>query len=554
VLIEIRCDKFLDNGVIRDPITFKPGLNAIVGDSEKSNSIGKSTMLMIIDFCFGGDDYTTKEADTINHVGNHTIFFTFKFKGQKYYYSRSTNNPKIIYEYYDSDYTREKKKIHYESFKKDLLHQYELDDLGLTFRQIVGRFFRIYNRKTHNEMRPLNADVREDDKSGIEFLLKMYSLYGDLDDQTKEYDTANDKKKLYDNLRRYKAGFIASNKDEYEKNKKEIKSLEDELELLLQENKKGLSETNIVNASIKNELKSQRDKLRYQKRQEEKKLKEIDFDNSYEEESLTSKFSSLQEFFPEIDIQNITKYEKFHRDVKKIISKEIKENRKDIEDSIAIIDEKISELNIKLAEFKEIPDVSEAILARHNQIHTRLNELRNANENYDKREIAVDELKRATNGYEQAINAKTSTLQKIVNQGMSEINNSFENGNKYPPVLQINSLKSYAFNTPNDTGTGSRFKGVAVFDLEILKSTLLPAIIHDSIMFTNIEDPTVATLLSLYEEQTSKQIFIAFDKFDNRGNDIDEILNRNKVLQLSDEPHALFGNQWNKKEEDNGQL
>lgn len=60
MLIEIQCDKFKvggKNGETREPIHFHKGLNAIVGDDDRSNSIGKSTLLMIIDFVFGGEDY-----------------------------------------------------------------------------------------------------------------------------------------------------------------------------------------------------------------------------------------------------------------------------------------------------------------------------------------------------------------------------------------------------------------------------------------------------------------------------------------------------------------
>ena len=48
MLKKIICDIFLEKEVI-----FHEGLNAIVGDDVASNSIGKSTMLMIIDFIFG---------------------------------------------------------------------------------------------------------------------------------------------------------------------------------------------------------------------------------------------------------------------------------------------------------------------------------------------------------------------------------------------------------------------------------------------------------------------------------------------------------------------
>ena len=56
MLIRIQCDKFMSNGVVRPPIEFHPGLNAVLGDENRLNSIGKSTLLMIIDFVFGGDD------------------------------------------------------------------------------------------------------------------------------------------------------------------------------------------------------------------------------------------------------------------------------------------------------------------------------------------------------------------------------------------------------------------------------------------------------------------------------------------------------------------
>lgn len=50
MLVEVQCDKFIKNGQIREPIRFHTGLNAVLGDDNGSNSIGKSTFLMILDF------------------------------------------------------------------------------------------------------------------------------------------------------------------------------------------------------------------------------------------------------------------------------------------------------------------------------------------------------------------------------------------------------------------------------------------------------------------------------------------------------------------------
>ena len=56
MLKEIYCDKFK-----KKLIEFHDGLNIILGDDIASNSIGKSTMLLAIDFAFGGDTYAKQD-------------------------------------------------------------------------------------------------------------------------------------------------------------------------------------------------------------------------------------------------------------------------------------------------------------------------------------------------------------------------------------------------------------------------------------------------------------------------------------------------------------
>ena len=52
MLRELECDKFQTGKII-----FFEGLNVVLGDPKGANSIGKSSMLMSIDFCMGGDDF-----------------------------------------------------------------------------------------------------------------------------------------------------------------------------------------------------------------------------------------------------------------------------------------------------------------------------------------------------------------------------------------------------------------------------------------------------------------------------------------------------------------
>ena len=82
---------------------------------------------------------------------------------------------------------------------------------------------------------------------------------------------------------------------------------------------------------------------------------------------------------------------------------------------------------------------------------------------------------------------------------------------KKPPKLQLWSSK-YLFDTPDDTGTGTSYKSLIVFDLSILKLTNLPALIHDSPVLKNIGDEPLEKLIELYTQFSKKQIFIAIDK------------------------------------------
>ena len=134
MLKKIICDIFLQK-----EIKFYEGLNAIVGDDVASNSIGKSTMLMIIDFVFGGDDYINKNHDVVDNLGHHDFRFVFNFNNKDYFFVRSTNKYKFV------SICDEKfevlKSIATEEFTAWLQEKYDCQLESLSFRGIVGRYF-----------------------------------------------------------------------------------------------------------------------------------------------------------------------------------------------------------------------------------------------------------------------------------------------------------------------------------------------------------------------------------------------------------------------------
>lgn len=171
MLKEIRCSEFKSRGQTRDPIVFHSGLNTVLGGSAANNSIGKSTFMLIIDFCFGGDTYS--KTDVKNHVGDHTICFAFEFDDGMHYYSRSVLYPKKVNKCnsrYDVIST-----IKVKDFRDELLRGYNIDLPETGFREIVSRFFRIAGKHNDTIVNPLNNGSPRD-ADAIDAIEKLFNL------------------------------------------------------------------------------------------------------------------------------------------------------------------------------------------------------------------------------------------------------------------------------------------------------------------------------------------------------------------------------------------
>ena len=149
MLKEIFCSKFK-----QPKIVFHKGLNVILGDDNGSNSIGKSTMLLIIDYVFGGDTYA--KSDVIDHIGQHEICFCFEFGEVNSYYKRKTAQSKTVF-VTDAHYENEKE-LSLDDYRKILLQFYNIHDENVSFRNIVGLYSRIYGKDNCNEKFVLSAN------------------------------------------------------------------------------------------------------------------------------------------------------------------------------------------------------------------------------------------------------------------------------------------------------------------------------------------------------------------------------------------------------------
>jgi len=77
--------------------------------------------------------------------------------------------------------------------------------------------------------------------------------------------------------------------------------------------------------------------------------------------------------------------------------------------------------------------------------------------------------------------------------------------------------------------------------------TRLPFIIHDSVIYKNIEVPATRNILRILASVKRKQIFLAFDEAPKFGLNSEKILRTRTVLKLSDD-NLLYNKDWREQQ------
>ena len=538
----IRCDKFMENGSVRPPIMFNSGLNAVIGGETGSNSIGKSTFLMILDFVFGGDDYVLKSTDVQEAIKVHTIEFMFEFDGEKYYYSRSTGDHTVV-NICDENFNVIKtiSNIHY---METLAKRYGLVMPGLTLRGALGRFFRVYGRETLNENHPLNSFQKETDKPAIEGLLKLCDKYAAVEELSKGVDRAKDEAATIKKATKYQYISTVPNKTAYKENLKRIEELTKEAQILAQQSSQGLLDMDSIQAGQLAELKHQLSNFRRQRTRLISQKKGIEADRDFTNHTFQKDYDALLQFFPECNLQRLESIEQFHRSLSTVLRKEFKENADSLQAMIDLVTQQIILLETQITEIGNTPNVSKAVLAQYASVQKELQLLQETNENFDRVEELNAKVKALTEKLNALILEVILVLQQEINNMMAELNFYIYSGRKTAPTLTIKDASHYSFFTPRDSGTGSKYKGLVVFDLAMLHMTVLPVLAHDSLLLKQIEDSALEKILELYTH-TTKQVFITLDKTGSYTERAQEIMRATEVLRLYPGGGELFGRSWN---------
>lgn len=539
MLKQIKCNLFNQN-----TIEFHAGLNVILGDDEAKNSIGKSSALLVIDFAMGGNSLLDDDAGAIKVLGHHSYQITFEFGEIPFYVTRSTEQPEVI-DICDSNHVKQDE-ISVEAYRGKLKGLYDLTELESSFRSIVGPFARIWKKGEADPDHPLAGNPKEKLSAGVARLVDLFERTSDVSVERAVLQTLQDKRILMNKsmtaeiIPRITMTKYKSNNQLIKANAQAISDIKDNFagaitayEALFDEKLRAIQQAKNEMVNKKNLISARREKLQR--------------DISGVTPRLTANIALVAEFFPEANLERLEQVEHFHAKIGKLVSKELKTeldlliaNEIEITTAITDLDQQIkltlkakgtpTDLFAKVFELKEVTDKA-------------------------KEENKFFEQKTSIEDSENACKERLDTIydkifleiESAVNQKLEKFNTRVYGPERTPSQLRIKNSNSYSFTSPMDTGTGKSYAGLVGFDLSMLLLTRLPFVIHDSMIYKNIEIAATEHIIRILSSFKQKQIFLAFDEAKKFNSATQNILKAQMVLQLHRDK-LLYTQDWRAKE------
>lgn len=546
MLIEMSSPAFKEKGEVRPPIIFHEGLNVVLGKEDGAMSIGKSSSLLAIDFVFGGSTYI--KSDGVKKEGHHDIFFTFKFDGVEHHFSRNTGDPDVIRKYNNQRVATG------EYFTKDefvnwLKKQYAMEFEGLSFRTALSSFFRVYGKKNTDELNPLQGIPGQNMDKSITSILTIFDKYKEIESFKDKVIEQKKKLDAYREARKYHfiSDLVGGNK-KYEENLAEIRSLELQLETLMEEAEKGHTDEEIELNKKKAALTSAKLSVEKTIHSKEMKLRLVSMNLEYGLYPTEADISALQEFFPEVNVRKLYEIEKYHQKLANILDAQFSDEKASIELDIEQLNKQLENINMQIKELGFVGNISREFLDRHSAIKGEIDALKTQNDAFITLKGLQDAKASADEVLKRSIEDILREIEHELNTKMEEFNDSLFAVKKKPPYIHFNAYNSYRFETPDNTGTGSNYKGMIVYDLAVLFTTALPAIAHDSLLFKNLGKDVEDGIIKIYNS-TKKQIFISYDKQADCRPETQKILEAKCVLRLSNNGCELYGRSWDSEEQ-----
>lgn len=519
-------------------VKFHDGLNVVLGDENATNSIGKSTLLMLVDFALGGSTLLKHNTDLVAELGHHDYHICHEFLGQSTWFRRGTAEPDVVYACDNS--LEPVRALELEEYRAFLSQSYSLEVDGLSFRAVVGLYLRVWGKENLVVDRPLHEAAARSASECVDTLLKLFGRYGPIREGAEALDAAQEERST---LRRAAKLHLMPRvaKKDYKASKQRLASLEHELhDIKVNLAKYATSLSEIVNRDML-ALKAQRDSLIHSRFSLTSRLQRVERSLADSKYVKSKHFADLQRFFPELKSDLLAEVEAFHDGVARLLKAELQDSAKALRAHLSSLDSSLEDIDSKMSLALKSVDEPPALVDKVVAVAQGIHDENEKTATYEKDQSLSASIARLKESLFEVRQKALSHVGKVVNDGMRRTVSAVFGPDRKSPTLSLED-SSYTFQVHEDTGTGTAYSSMIIYDLTVFANTPLPVIAHDSLLFKNIETDSVAKLLPVYQ-RIQKQSFIAIDEADKYGPQTASLLRQLSVIQL-DNVNLLFTKDW----------
>lgn len=499
MLTYIECEWFTDKR-----ITFKESLNIVVGDRANSNSIGKSTLLKVVDFIYGGDTLITHSKDVHETLGHHSYVFKLTLD-KEYVFERNTGAPTLIHLHCENGEIKEWSTSEYLEF---LHQQYTPEIEELSFRSVVSLMTRVWGRDNLDVRRPLHNFSAESGSQCIDWLIKVFNRFGPLANLSiRQNKLSTEQKSL--NAAAKQSIIPKITKSKYTKNQEDITTHEHRLDTIRREiSSLAMSINELIDEAVL-ESKTEKNQLLEIKMSLSSELERVRANLEDNKRISKRSFQPLVEIIPSLNLEKLDTIESFHNGLTRILRKEIKEKELELLEQIGTIDAEIAICNAAIAKALKNSGNPTYIVDSVIDISLALSKLTKENELYEKFTALAKEIKGIREKLKELKAGILESIESSLNIDIQKLVNYIYGEQRASPVLALKPDK-YTYEIPKDTGTGKAYSNLILLDTSLLRYTSIPFLIHDSILFKNVENRAIENILYVYRA-LKQQSFIALD-------------------------------------------
>lgn len=421
-------------------------------------------------------------------------------------------------------------------------HPNSLDNIALTFRAFVSLFSRVWGKENLDVKHPLHSYKSQRSSDCISNTLKAHEKYESIRLLAEDVKRKTEEKLAVSNA--FKENLIPkTSQTQYHKNLAAISEIDNEIEdIRINLAKYAINIAEIANRKTL-ELKAEKDKLLSEKLSVESRLSRVRNDLSQNKSIKSKHLSLLTKYFPEVNLERIAGVEEFHSKITRFLTPELRSSEHQLSEALEAITSEIGKIDREIGQTIDKIDSPDLIVDRVYELSKSHAVAKSEVKYFEIDNSVKTEFKEAKDSLSEEKLRVLKLVEDVLNDKTRRYVTKIYDEERRSPILRL-AQNNYKFEVVEDTGTGKAYSNLILLDLAFLETTKLPFLIHDSVLFKNIQNSAVARLIELYES-IDKQTFIAIDEIEKYGEEAADELRKQKVIKLSDK-EVLYTRDWRK--------